>query len=84
MSPADIIDAFPDLQPAERTADGFDAGRGRPNPSAPSSSLLKDERKRLQIANAATSDAAKQIKLGDKICNVRDVTLDPSADSPSA
>lgn len=44
-------------------------------------SLPKDERKRLQIEHAASaSAAAKQIKLGDKICNVRDVTRDPPAD----
>lgn len=43
--------------------------------------LPKDERKRLQIEHAAAaSDAAKQLKLGDKICNVRDVTSDPPKD----
>jgi guanosine-3',5'-bis(diphosphate) 3'-pyrophosphohydrolase len=43
--------------------------------------LEKTERKRLQIVHAASaSDAAKQLKLADKICNVRDVTLDPPAD----
>jgi guanosine-3',5'-bis(diphosphate) 3'-pyrophosphohydrolase len=44
-------------------------------------SLEKAERKRLQIVHAASaSDAAKQLKLADKICNVRDVTVDPPAD----
>lgn len=43
--------------------------------------LEKAERKRLQIVHAAAaSDAAKQLKLADKMCNVRDVTLDPPAD----
>src|SRR5438128_2013305 len=37
--------------------------------------LRKAERKRLQVAHARTrSHRAKLIKLGDKICNVRDVT----------
>jgi (p)ppGpp synthase/HD superfamily hydrolase len=43
-------------------------------------SLPKDERKRRQIEHAAAaSAAAKQLKLADKICNVRDVTNDPPA-----
>jgi len=38
-------------------------------------SLAKEERKRLQIEHAAHASAgAKLVKLGDKICNVRDVT----------
>ncbi len=46
-------------------------------------SLAKEERKRLQVTHtAAASAAAKQLKLGDKICNVRDVTHDPPADWP--
>lgn len=46
-------------------------------------SLEKAERKRLQIRHSATaSDAAKQLKLGDKICNVRDVTDNPPQDWP--
>jgi guanosine-3',5'-bis(diphosphate) 3'-pyrophosphohydrolase len=41
-------------------------------------SLPKPERKRLQIEHAPhISDGAKQIKLADKICNVRDVTENP-------
>lgn len=48
-------------------------------------SLAKDERKRLQVRHAATaSSAAKQIKLGDKICNVRDITHTPPADWSAA
>jgi len=44
-------------------------------------SLPKTERKRLQVAHAAgASPAAKQIKLADKICNVRDITDTPPAD----
>ncbi len=40
--------------------------------------LPKDERKRLQIAHARQLSArAKQIKIADKICNVRDVTHTP-------
>ncbi|HUL32178.1 MAG TPA: HD domain-containing protein [Thermodesulfobacteriota bacterium] len=41
-------------------------------------SLPKDERKRLQIEHAQRlSERAKQIKIADKICNVRDVTHNP-------
>ena len=48
-------------------------------------SLPKQERKRLQVRHAAAaSPGAKQIKLGDKICNVRDITDTPPADWPSA
>jgi guanosine-3',5'-bis(diphosphate) 3'-pyrophosphohydrolase len=44
-------------------------------------SLEKAERKRLQIEHTpALSTAAKQIKLGDKICNVRDVVERPPSD----
>jgi guanosine-3',5'-bis(diphosphate) 3'-pyrophosphohydrolase len=40
--------------------------------------LSKEERKQLQVDHAPhKSDAAKQIKLGDKLCNVRDVAEDP-------
>jgi len=40
--------------------------------------LLKEERKRLQIVHAQQlSEGAKQIKIADKICNVRDVTHNP-------
>lgn len=43
--------------------------------------LEKAERKRLQIEHtAALSVAAKQIKLGDKICNTRDVVENPPSD----
>jgi guanosine-3',5'-bis(diphosphate) 3'-pyrophosphohydrolase len=41
-------------------------------------SLEKSERKRLQIEHAkGASVAAKQVKIADKICNVRDVTASP-------
>jgi guanosine-3',5'-bis(diphosphate) 3'-pyrophosphohydrolase len=44
-------------------------------------SLPKAERKRLQIEHTpALSVAAKQIKLGDKICNTRDVVENPPSD----
>jgi guanosine-3',5'-bis(diphosphate) 3'-pyrophosphohydrolase len=40
--------------------------------------LPKAERKRLQIQHASSiSDAAKLVKLADKICNVRDVVKSP-------
>ena len=46
-------------------------------------SLPKAERKRLQIEHAPRiSDSAKLIKLGDKICNARDVSENPPADWP--
>lgn len=46
-------------------------------------SLPKAERKRLQVAHAAAASAgARQIKLADKICNVRDITDTPPADWP--
>lgn len=43
-------------------------------------SLAKHERKQLQIEHAPhLSDGAKQIKLGDKISNITDVTNNPPA-----
>ena len=43
--------------------------------------LLKEERKRLQIEHARhLSDRAKQLKLADKACNVRDVIDSPPHD----
>ena len=46
-------------------------------------SLLKEERKRLQIEHAAGLTAkAKQLKIADKICNVRDVAMNPPATWP--
>jgi len=45
--------------------------------------LPKAERKRLQVVNAShKSNAARQIKLADKACNVRDITRTPPADWP--
>ncbi|MFL6728193.1 MAG: HD domain-containing protein [Sphingomicrobium sp.] len=44
-------------------------------------SLPKEERKRLQVAKAAQkSDAAKLVKLADKISNLRDIASSPPAD----
>jgi (p)ppGpp synthase/HD superfamily hydrolase len=44
-------------------------------------SLPKEERKRLQVEHAPTlSRQARQIKLADKICNLRDLTERPPAD----
>ena len=41
-------------------------------------SLDKGERKRLQVVNAGLkSDAAKLVKLADKICNLRDIATAP-------
>jgi len=46
-------------------------------------SLLKAERKRLQVEHAPSlSERAKRIKLADKICNVRDVTHYPPVSWP--
>ncbi|MBV9574251.1 MAG: bifunctional (p)ppGpp synthetase/guanosine-3',5'-bis(diphosphate) 3'-pyrophosphohydrolase [Acidobacteriales bacterium] len=44
-------------------------------------SLEKSERKRLQIEHArASSVRAKLVKIADKICNVRDITVRPPTD----
>lgn len=44
-------------------------------------SLPKEERKRLQIAHAASkSEGAKLVKLADKIANLRDIVATPPAD----
>jgi guanosine-3',5'-bis(diphosphate) 3'-pyrophosphohydrolase len=46
-------------------------------------SLPKAERKRLQIEHGPTlSSGARQIKIADKICNVRDVGSKPPKDWP--
>ena len=46
-------------------------------------SLQKSERKRLQIEHASASTIrAKQVKIADKICNIRDVTSVPPIDWP--
>ena len=46
-------------------------------------SLPKAERKRLQVAHGpGLSKAARQIKIADKICNVRDVSHQPPRDWP--
>lgn len=45
--------------------------------------LSKDERKALQIHHAPhVSPRAKQVKIADKICNVRDVSSNPPANWP--
>ena len=44
-------------------------------------SLEKMERKRLQIEHAPqSSNCAKQLKIADKICNIRDISVSPPAD----
>ncbi|MFQ5659147.1 MAG: HD domain-containing protein [Gammaproteobacteria bacterium] len=44
-------------------------------------SLLKDERKSLQVKNAThCSREAKLVKLADKICNLRDISKHPPVD----
>jgi guanosine-3',5'-bis(diphosphate) 3'-pyrophosphohydrolase len=46
-------------------------------------SLEKAQRKLLQIEHAPKSSSrAKQLKIADKICNVRDITASPPADWP--
>ena len=46
-------------------------------------SLEKTERKRLQIEHAQnSSNRAKELKIADKICNIRDITVSPPADWP--
>ena len=46
-------------------------------------SLAKGERKRLQVEHARNSSPrAKQIKIADKISNVRDILASPPADWP--
>jgi guanosine-3',5'-bis(diphosphate) 3'-pyrophosphohydrolase len=46
-------------------------------------SLEKSERKRLQIEHARDSSIrAKKVKIADKICNVRDITVSPPANWP--
>lgn len=46
-------------------------------------SLEKMERKRLQIDHAAhSSNTAKQLKIADKICNIRDIADSPPSDWP--
>lgn len=45
--------------------------------------LQKAERKRLQIEHAPHSSVrAKQLKIADKICNIRDITDTPPVDWP--
>jgi guanosine-3',5'-bis(diphosphate) 3'-pyrophosphohydrolase len=44
-------------------------------------SLPKEERKRLQVEHAPhLSHGAKQVKLADKISNIRDITISPPED----
>ncbi len=46
-------------------------------------SLEKSERKRLQVEHAKASTArAKEVKIADKICNIRDVVGRPPANWP--
>jgi (p)ppGpp synthase/HD superfamily hydrolase len=46
-------------------------------------SLLKGERKQLQVDRAPrASEKAKQLKIADKICNVRDIATSPPAHWP--
>lgn len=47
-------------------------------------SLPKQARKELQIQHAPNiSDAAKLVKLADKVCNLRDILASPPADWPT-
>jgi guanosine-3',5'-bis(diphosphate) 3'-pyrophosphohydrolase len=46
-------------------------------------SLPKQERKDLQIAHArSATPGARQVKIADKICNIRDIASSPPADWP--
>jgi len=46
-------------------------------------SLEKTERKRLQVEHAPDSSIrAKELKIADKICNIRDMTDTPPVDWP--
>jgi len=48
-------------------------------------SLEKAERKRLQIVNASKkSEGAKQIKMADKICNLKSILVDPPKKWPAS
>ncbi len=64
---------------AEELEELFDAEvRGLVQEVTDDKSLPKQERKRIQEEHAPQlSDAAKQLKIADKICNVRDVTHSP-------
>ncbi|MEQ1760133.1 MAG: HD domain-containing protein [Vicinamibacterales bacterium] len=43
--------------------------------------LDKDVRRRLQVEHAAgASDKAKQLKIADKVCNIRDIAAGPPSD----
>jgi len=45
--------------------------------------LSKVERKRIQLDNAAlVSQDAQQLKIADKLCNLRDILASPPADWP--
>jgi hypothetical protein len=46
-------------------------------------SLPKAQRKQLQVEHApGSSSRAKQLKIADKICNVRDIAVSPPANWP--
>ena len=46
-------------------------------------SLAKAHRKQLQVEHApGSSSRAKQLKIADKICNVRDIAVSPPANWP--
>ncbi len=46
-------------------------------------SLPKAQRKQLQVEHApSSSKRAKQLKIADKICNVRDIAVSPPANWP--
>jgi guanosine-3',5'-bis(diphosphate) 3'-pyrophosphohydrolase len=76
------------IEDTETTGDELAAGfgervRGLVEEVSDDKRLPKQERKDRQIHHAAAlSTGAKQVKLADKICNVRDVTHAPPADWP--
>ena len=82
LAAALLHDTLEDTQttPAELNATFGDAITRVVEEVTDDKSLLKAERKRLQIEHAATiSREAKLVKLADKICNVRDVANHPPA-----
>lgn len=73
------------VEDTETTAEELEAGFGREIAAivmevTDDKDLPKQERKRLQIEKAARcSDPAKLVKLADKICNLRDMQINPPA-----
>jgi guanosine-3',5'-bis(diphosphate) 3'-pyrophosphohydrolase len=72
-----------DTTPDELRALFGDAITGIVQELSDDKALPKAERKRLQIEHApGASPSAKLVKLGDKICNLRDIAAAPPTDWP--